>query len=277
MADDRPMRTATSIDPKTLALARDAVRNAATVDPEALALASEAARNAIRTTAFDAAKTFAGLDARMVPSLAETFRALDTTRIGDMAAISAAAKAIPRPIVAPQISEQLGASLKAINAASVGTFAEAVSSVRASQAFDFKKMMGDYSVRGLAESGLLDSLRTLKVSPAFTASVSEMLRDLEPRKLSIPSARFEEIAEEAVALAEVEDVAEIVDEAVGELKGMSVAKKRTLALEVLLLIAAFLALAGWLSHDNNLKGEAMALGCAAALVRVYWRLTDKLD
>ena len=118
------------------------------------------------------------------------------------------------------------------------------------------------------------------MSATFTATVSAGLRNLEANKLSTPSARFAKVAVEAVALAEVEGVAEIVDESVRKVEGMSVARKRMLALDVALLIAAFLTLAAWLSQSpdpKDLKGEAIALACAAALVRLYWRLTGKLD
>ena len=118
------------------------------------------------------------------------------------------------------------------------------------------------------------------MSPAFTATVSEALRDLDRNKPSIPSVRFEEAAEEAVALAEVEDVAEIVDERLGEFEGMSAAQKRMLALDVVFLITAFLTLAAWLSQSPDPKdpeAAGIALACATALVRVYWRLTGKLD
>ena len=64
-----------------------------------------------------------------------------------------------------------------------------------------------------------------------------------------------------------------------------------LALDVALLIAALLIFAAWLSGAGiaedpqaaaeavvtDLEGAATAIACAAALVRVYWRLAGKLD
>jgi len=82
-----------------------------------------------------------------------------------------------------------------------------------------------------------------------------------------------------VALAEIEDVADAVDQSIGLLERMPPAKRRMLALDVVLLIAAFLMFAG-LSESKGLDDPnttGAALVCAATLMRVYWRLNDKLD
>jgi hypothetical protein len=53
-----------------------------------------------------------------------------------------------------------------------------------------------------------------------------------------------------------------------------------LALDVAVLIAAFLVLAVWLTQDdpkNPTEGVAEFVICAAAYIRVYWRLIGKLD
>jgi hypothetical protein len=90
--------------------------------------------------------------------------------------------------------------------------------------------------------------------------------------------RFEEAAENATALAEVEDVAEIIDaESVVAVGVLSPASKRVLASDVVALIAALLTFSACLFEGGYVQAGAAATAYAAIFVRIYWRLAGKLD
>ena len=61
---------------------------------------------------------------------------------------------------------------------------------------------------------------------------------------------------------------------------MPVAKARALALDIAALVGAIIVWAAYLSKPGpqyDAKAFAYSLLVAAALIRLYWRLADKLD
>jgi hypothetical protein len=229
---------------------------------------------ATRTAIADAARVFAGLDTRSIGSIAEAFRGLDATRLGDMAAISQAAKAFEgfRPIVAPQVAE----ALKSVDMRIAPSFAEAMKAM-GPQPFKFAKALEGVQL-GPISPAFSESLRTLQLPRPISADFADAIRSLPKVTPTDFAPRVQVAAEEAFALAEVESVAVAVDESVGEIERMSPEKRRALAIDVAVLIAAFVTLAAWLSTGDlrDPKGAGFALAFAASLVRVYWRLTDKI-
>jgi hypothetical protein len=178
-----------------------------------------------------------------------------------------------RPIVAPQIAESLAA-------------------------MDFGKMIAETSPKleppafkflSLADLGLGKQLatafQTADLTKVFGTRLDELAQSL-PRTFPHTIApsfipRVEAAAEEAVILAAEDDaVAEIVGDApLDDFEALTPAQQRMLALDVAVLVAALLVLAAWLAESGDPKdpkGAAIALTCAAALVRVLWRATGKI-
>jgi hypothetical protein len=116
----------------------------------------------------------------------------------------------------------------------------------------------------------VEAFQALALPASFGVGIDAALRDsprVEPAALA---RRIGEAAGEAVALAETEDVAVVVDQSIGRVEGMTPARRKMLANDVVLLVAGFLTLAGFARGVNELKVAGAALAFAAALVRVYW-------
>jgi hypothetical protein len=226
-----------------------------------------------------ASNAFVGLDKSIVPSVAATLSAAATKSIvGDLGALSETAKAFEkfRPVVAPQIAAELSALV-------VPTGMPSVAAVMAAGldkvTFNFAKTLsGSYA-------GSLDEIA--KMLPKFALPqpvVSQRLEAFETRPHLSPAdfaPRLQTATEEAVAIAEVESVAVVIDDAVGEIERMSPTQARRLALDLAVLVAALLVLAAYLRQGGEVvedpKGAGIAIAYAAALVRVYWRVEGKLD
>jgi hypothetical protein len=221
----------------------------------------------------------AGLDTRLIPSVAETFRHLDAMKLVDMKAVSQASKTFEfvRPLVAPQVAEILKGMDTRIVAPS---FAEALKKIQTSPPFNFAKTLEGMSaaiIQPHVADALATSLPTLSLPKTASTGIADVLRDLSRVSSGHLAPRAQEAAEEAVALAEVGAVAEIVDESFARLRSMSPAQRRILANDVVVLIAAFLVVAGLLAESGYMKGAGAMLAFSSALVRVYWRLTGKVD
>jgi voltage-gated potassium channel Kch len=222
--------------------------------------------------ALDATRALSGLDPKLVPSVAATFASLSKTRLGEFDAVHNAMKAFEldaRPIVAPQIAEAMKGIEVGLPARS---FAEAMSGINRASTFNFARTLDDLGLGAVIQPQLGELVRTLELSIGATAA--DALRDLRTIQF-VPS--VERAAEEAVALADVADVADVVDEAVGRFEALTPANRRLLANDVAVLIGALLALAGLLVGSGNMRDAGASIALAAALVRVYWRLTGKLD
>jgi hypothetical protein len=192
-----------------------------------------------------------------------------------MTGIATAARELDfaRPIVAPQVADALGG----IAVRMTPSFADAVKGIGEMPAFDFAKTLGDIDVASAITPRVIDAMRGLSVPASVTASIAEALRDLPRMPASDLAPRFEAAAAEAVALAEVESVAEVVDGPVTVgWRSLPPAKRRTLALDLAALVVAFVALAAVLNEAVDPRAGA-ALACAAAVIRIYWRLDGKLD
>jgi hypothetical protein len=101
---------------------------------------------------------------------------------------------------------------------------------------------------------------------------------------SLPRVETEDLAssvrdatEDTVALAEVEGVADIVDESVGPIAELTPAQRRELAVDVALLVGAYITVVASLVRRDygNLAGALLVY--AAILMHIYWRLIGKLD
>jgi hypothetical protein len=206
---------------------------------------------------------------RLSPSVAAALRNLPSTKLFESPAIKAAAASLSYPpIVAPQIAEALGAIEPLVSP----SLAEALkmNSAIAPAAFDVSKTL---LATGMAanQSGIFEAIKTLELSSfvgSFSALPSALPDDF--------GADLEQRAEEVITLAEVQEVAAVVDSELRPLAGLSATQQRAPALDVVLLIAALLVLYATAKADD-VKLAAAALTTAAALVRVYWRLTGKLE
>jgi hypothetical protein len=235
--------------------------------------------------ATDAVRVFSdALNSRTIASVAETLgRFEQAAKLVDMPAMRETAKVFEsmRPIVAPRIAPQIAESLKAISARTA-SLSETFKRIDPPP-FRFAKTLDDLNaamIQPRVAESLAETLRTLAVPNIFNTGIADMLRDLPRVAPADLAPRVEEAAEEVVALAEIDDVAEIADESVGRLEQIPPARRRMLAIDVAVLIAALLALAAHLSASGDVrdpKGVGLTLACVAALVRVYWRLAGKLD
>jgi hypothetical protein len=151
------------------------------------------------------------------------------------------------------------------------------------EAFSFAKTFDGIDVEKIIWPELskaIESVQGLGLPKSYGATIAEALRarpSVEPGEFT---PQVEATAEEAIVLAGDDDVAEIVDDetVVARIAGMSPEKRRALALDVLVLVGACVVLAAWLAQADlkDPRGAGIALAWAASLIRVYWRLNDKL-
>jgi hypothetical protein len=217
-----------------------------------------------------------GFDPKLVPSVAESLRAISSITVIDEAAVKRAARTFQsfQPIVGPQISEALAKITVTVPSDGIQVMSDV-------PAFNFAKALENVDLSAMTDVRIAESLQTLDISKLFKGTAAISLRDLPPAVTADLAAQFDRTAQEAVALAEVDEVAAGIEDAVGAgLRSMTPAKRRELALQVVVLIAAFVLLAAWLTQNdpkNPAEGVGRFLTCAAAYIYVYWRLIGKLD
>jgi hypothetical protein len=246
------------LDPKMLSLGAEAVRSArlARVDPRTLSLTTEALR---------------------------TLPLIDMSKLMNTTAISDMAKSL-RPIVAPPISEAMReimtptklfteglTAFKVMTSPPPSSFTEALKGI---EPFFFQKTLEDLSVH---HDQISRAALTLGLPETFGADVSAALREAPLTSEPDFTLRFEAAAEEAIATAADDDVGEIVEAALPYLDDLSVADRRKLAADVLVMLAAFVMLAACLSEGAYRYAAPAALGAAGELLRVYWQLTRKVN
>lgn len=215
-----------------------------------------------------------GFDPKLIPSVSESLRAILSIAVIDQVALTKAATTFQsfQPVVGPQISEALAKMTVTVPSGAIQRMAEV-------PAFNFAKALENVDLSAMTGVRVAESLQTLDISKLFKGTAIR-LPDLPLNVTGDLASQFDRTAQEAVALAEVDEVAAGVEDAIGvELKSMTPAKKRELALQIVVLIAAFLLLAAWLTQNdpkNPTEGVGRFLTCAAAYIYVYWRLIGKL-
>jgi hypothetical protein len=225
----------------------------------------------------DLARALSGYDANIVPSIATSLSGgLDKINVQNLETLRASAQAIGavRPIVAPQIAEVL-ASMNSI--ATSPTYAGVLKTAELA-AFNFSKVLADVEIPKLTGRQWAETIKTLQLSADTRSQLAAAVASMPSRPVAVTAARVSEAVADAVAIAEVEDVAEVVDASVGRFESMSARERRAFALDVAVLIAALVMLSATLRAGDaaNVKAAGAALAAAVQLVRVYWRLTDKL-
>ena len=216
----------------------------------------------------DLARSFAGFDKRLIPSVADAFVGIEAVKLADTTAIANAARALESiaPIVsAPQISD----ALARVQMRNVASFAEAVAPIRAAQAFGFMRTLPEVTI----PPSVIDAVHSFNLPTVLT----DALGDLPSVSIASVAPYAEKAAEDSVALAEVEDFAQIIDDALGRMDKDDDTRRRVAATEVSAAISALLMLAGMLYGIGQFKAAGAAIGCVATLVRVYWWLSGKLD
>jgi hypothetical protein len=218
----------------------------------------------------------AGLDTRLVPSVAETFRSLSATHFADMTALTRTAKIFESVMTPNSVAPQIAENLKRIDTRLMSSYAEAVR-VIPRPTFTFAKTLEDTNSLAVV-SRVVESMSALAFPPTVAGAVADTLKGLPRISAAHLAPRLEVRAEQAFALAEVEEVAAIIDESVGLLDHLTPAQKKTLALEVAAVIATYLvALTLAASHARNTATVGVLLAFITAWVRVWWRLAGKLD
>jgi hypothetical protein len=220
----------------------------------------------------DMFSSLAGLDPNLISSVTKTIAEINTPNLLGAAGLKAAAD-LMRPMVAPQIGE----ALKVFTPQMSPSFAEARKAIDSSLTLQFAKTLEEISATQVIQGRVAESLRALSLPPSFTASMATAMRDLPRIQSGNLLPKVHEAAEETVALAEVEDVAAVIDESVGLIAGLSPAQRRNLALDVAVLIGAYVIVVACLAEGGHGKLAGALLAYAVALTRVYWRLTRKLD
>jgi hypothetical protein len=246
-----------------LSLGAEAARSVrlASVDPKMLSLGAEAARNLSRIDP----KTLS-IDAEIVRTLPQ----IDTSKLLNATSIIKAADVF-RPIVAPQISE----ALKGVGTAQAAAFsANAVKSMRTPTSFSFIKTIEGMNA---IQPRLAETIGTLGLPKTFSADVTAALGARSFAGVGDLTPLFTATLADAVALADEDEIVEIVDSATLRLDDMSSAERHKLALDVALMVAAFVMLSAYLSEGAYRNAAGAALAAAAELLSVYWRLTRKLD
>ena len=148
---------------------------------------------------------------------------------------------------------------------------------RSCRSFNFAKTLDDLDTSKVIGTQFAESLKTMQLSEVARKQIAEAIGTMPRFPTAVTSSGVATVATDAVALAEVDDVAVIVDDAIGSLADMTPEVRRTLALDVALLIGAAIVLASWLQvNAKDPKAVGAAIVFAVTLVRVYWRVTDKL-
>jgi hypothetical protein len=216
--------------------------------------------------------SLAGLDPNLISSVTKTIAEINTPNLLGASGLRAAAD-LMRPMVAPQIGE----ALKVFTPQMSPSFAEARKAIDSSFTFQFAKTLEEISATQVIQGRVAESFRALSLPASFTASMATAMRELPRIQRGNLVPKVHEAAKETVALAEVEDVAAVIDESVGLIGGLSPAQRRNLALDVAVLIGAYVIVVACLAEGGHGKLAGALLAYAAALMRVYWRVTRKLD
>lgn len=226
------------------------------VDPMTLSLAAESLRAS------------SGLHPNLIPSVTKVFDEIDLAAFPKASAFRDAARAINGPIVAPQIA----AALAPFTPDTRSFLAEANSVLTKSTVFKFSKTLDDVGSAWFFEENRVGlSLQALR-APSLAASVTAAMR-------TVPRVEVSDLAhatEDAIALAETEDVVAVDDESAELTKGLSPAQRRDLAVDVALLIGAYISIVACLAKRDYIDLAAALLVYSAVLVRIYWRLMGKL-
>jgi hypothetical protein len=225
-------------------------------------------------------RTLSGFDPKLIPSIAESFHDLASLAPLNLTGVTDAAKTIS---IFPSVTPQIAEALNKVSVATFPTSSVAAEALANSPVFGFTKMLDELDLSTVTATQVFDSLQPLNVSKIFQTATTSVTH-LPMTTTADLAADFDRRAEQAVALAEVEEVADIVDSLVGfgpRLKAMTPPQRRALALDVVTLVAAFLLLAAWLTQSsddprNPATGVAEFLACAAMYIRVYWRVIGKL-
>ncbi|MDP9223607.1 MAG: hypothetical protein M3P18_07070 [Actinomycetota bacterium] len=226
-------------------------------------------------------QTLAGLDPKLAESVAAALRDLPILNV-DFAKVSEAAKGVEtiHLTVAPQIADVFR-NMEMTNAFS---FTEAAKTLRDSSLFNFATTFDDLDATKIRSIAM--TMDTSEMFPTnLMREVTAVLGDYPWIRTADAASEFDKLTEDAAALAEVETLAEALDDSVGfapKLAALSPAQRRALAIDVVLLLAAYLILASWILHSMDQmqdpgRGAGAFLVTAATYIRVYWRLIGKLD
>lgn len=283
---DKPKSSVPSVlDPSVVGAEHEAAKTFSGVDPKTFSLAHDAARDLARATSIidpkamvtvtEAIKSITAMDSGAVASAAKALGGFDTSKFVASGAFGEFAGAFEgaRSIVAPQIAEALSGVMPG------GTVSKAIKAFGTPPAFNFAKSIDAAEMASVMGGGISESIKRLDLSemfgPNFANSVTA-LGTTVPDNL-VPG--FEHAAKDAVALAETPAIADPIDESLAEslgwLESLTPAKRRDIVSQALVVIAALVGLAGWLSQSGETKAAAYSLGAAVAVIRLYWMLTDK--
>jgi hypothetical protein len=216
-----------------------------------------------------------GFDPKLIPSVVsslQSFRSASSFTVLDPDTVKKAAEAFGSfKLVAPEISE-------ALNKVPITPSAPFKAVAGEIPVFTFASALKDVDLSAFAGLNFAESFKGLDLAP-FTKGFYSI--ELPASVTADLASQFDRITHDAVALAEVDVVAESVEDIVGvQLEALTPAKKRALALDVVILIAAFLLFAAWATQDGSHDPKAGAgtfLTVAAMYIRVYWQLIGRLE
>lgn len=231
----------TRVDEKTAAIVR--------IDPKTFALARDSAK-ALSTA----------VDSRLIASVAETMRGLETKGLVDVGSMRKAFKAAEtfRAVDTTRFAD----ALKAANLNSA-RFSDAIKSLGASGAYP---------------SRFTEAFRALDLPPTFRQAVAEALKDVPTGAGGDLGRRTGEAVAKAVDLAaESASVEAVVEDSLSELDALSPAQRRQLQADVASAIATFGTLVAILARDSRVELASASLALAAILVVIFWRVTGKLN
>jgi hypothetical protein len=212
------------------------------------------------------AETFSGLDKRLIPSVADAMTKIPMTKI-DAPAIAGIAFQEMQPVIS---TPQIASALSGVETTQMQSFAQAAASIEAAGAFKLVPNIEIPEVR--FEPSVIEAVKAFNLP-----QLNEALSNIPTVPTVTVAPRSERPLRDAVALAEVEDVAEIIDEAMSSWETYSPAKRRLVVTDIAAAISAMLLLGGLLNGIGEYKAAGTAIACATALIRLYWRMTGKLD
>jgi hypothetical protein len=260
------LKRSTAVDEKTARLARQSVRTATAID----AVLAGVAKNATRS--------LPAMNQALVNETARTLNAFDTTKLVDALGMKrfseTVASALPRPAFGTSSVAAALAGFK-VPPPKIPGFAEALGGIDVRPAFRFAKTIEDLGQAANMQE-LAKAVGAFDLPRPFAGLIQEALAHL-PRDAMTGVVPIAEAAlVETATLARSTAVAEVAEEALDEIDGMTLAERRNLQRDLLDAIAVVVTLIGILTKSQRIALVSCLVALLAVCLSIYWRL-DKAE
>jgi hypothetical protein len=199
-------------------------------------------------------------------------------------------------LLATQVAESVGGSLRNMTAplvgealqgirsarlAQTGALAETLKASLPTQTFNIARTIDlpviTPKVADALRPSIAEALDSFAVPAAFTVGVNETLKNLASMPRFEIAPQFSITVREAAAIAESPAVREQVGEMLIGLEDLTPVERRELQKDVAFMVAAILSLVAYLASDDRVALASACLMLAASLISIYWRVAGRPD